>query len=100
MCSSEPSTGSHIVSIDWSKCILFQKETNNTIICPVRSKHDDKEFVYHSLTSNLQRFHELESMPKAINIDILNDGLGLANILISNKAIWYSTCFNRVDYQK
>ncbi len=87
MCSSEPSTGSQIVSIDWSKCVLCQEETNSTIICPARSKRDDTEIGYHSLASNCQHFHKLESVPVVINIDLLNDGSGLANTLISNKAI-------------
>ncbi len=86
MCSSEPSTGSQIVSKDWSKCVLCQ-ETNSTTICPARSKRDDTEIGYHSLASNRQHFHELESMRMVINIDLLDDGLGLTNNLISNKAI-------------
>ena len=83
--------------IDWSICILCQKDTNEKLKCPAKGKHLNV-CGYKTLVKNLLSFQELNSLPENINLSDLDEGNGLEETLKVKSASWHDSC--RVKYNK
>ena len=78
---------------------LSEKE-RESLQCPANSKRTDLGAGYKSLAENLLLFNELEMVPFAINLEQLNDGSGVENTLLKNKASWHKSCKDKVNSTK
>ena len=88
------------VSIDWKLCMLCQKNKEESLQCPANSKRKDVGAGYKSLAENLLLFNELGMVPFAISLEQLNDGSGVENTLLKNKASWHKSCKDQVHNTK
>ena len=79
------------VSIDWKLCVLCQKRKEERLQCPANSKRTDLGAGYKSLAENLLLFIDLGMVPFAISFEQLNDGSGVENTLLKNKALWHKS---------
>lgn len=82
------------MSTDWSKCVLCQETTTEPLQYPGNTRRDDIDIGtgYHTLASNILRFHELESLPIPIDISKLDEGDGIADTFITQNAKWHKSC--------
>lgn len=89
------------IPIDWSLCILCQKNSQENLQCPAnKSKRADKGAGYKSVAENLEHFFELGVLPFDISVDQLNDGSGIENTLVRNNASWHKSCKDAINNTK
>ena len=72
-------------SVDWTKCILCQETTAEPLQYPGNSQRSDIECVTgnHTLASNiLHWFSEIRSLPIPFNFEKLDEGGGIAEMLM------------------
>ena len=74
--------------IDWSICALCQEHSDETLMCPAKSKHTDIGAGYDTLGS----FRSVRNKPLPIDINRLNEGDGISNTLTRNHAKWHASC--------
>ena len=100
--SCPPRTGvaAQPVSIDWKLCALCQETKEESLQCPANSKRTDRGAGYKSLAEHLLLFSELGITPFAISLEQLNDGSGIENTLLNNKASWQKSCRDKVNSTK
>lgn len=100
--SCPPRTGAAAqpVSIDWKLCALCQETKEESLQCPANSKRTDRGAGYKSLAEHLLLFSELGITPFAISLEQLNDGSGIENTLLNNKASWHKSCRDKVNSTK
>ena len=79
------------VKTDWAQCVICQKNTEETLQCPAESKRTDVGAGYKTLADNIVRFRQLECMPLAINLERLDEGNGIEETFLSQRARWH-TC--------
>ena len=80
---------------DWTLCCLCQeahsKKSDKDLRCPY-----DKEWLhnaYQTLEDDLKGFVENDvPLPLGVNLIHLDDGSGIANTLIKNKAKYHNSC--------
>ena len=87
-------------TIDWIKCVLCQTDIGENLVLPHKNTRTDKEAVYHSLAADLKAFHDIGDIPLDLDITRLDEGSGLAETLIVNKACWHRSCRNKFNAQK
>jgi len=92
---SSPSE-SEVKHLDWKLCILCQRVTNDRLVDPVDIHGKENMFQgYKSLESFLTRLNDLgqlSSLPYKVSMSALNDGLGICNTFILNKAKYHKKC--------
>ena len=98
--SPRTETKAQPVSIDWKLCVLCQERKEESLQCPANSKKTDLGAGYKTLAENLLLFNELGMVPFAINLEQLNDGSGVENTLLKNKASWHKSCKDKVNSTK
>ena len=90
-----------MVEIDWSKCILCQKITEESLTSPGGNvRKGDAGAGYRTLANNILRFHDLQYLLLPIDVQQLEDGDGIAAKFIGNNAKWYKACFNKFNNLK
>ena len=79
------------------KCIICQKNAGETLQCPADLRRSDVEVGagYKVFISNLERFIELNDLPTNVDVSLLDDGTGMFQTLIKNRAKWHISCRNR-----
>lgn len=87
-------------SIDWSMCILCQENKSENLQCPANSRRADFGAGYRRMAENMEGFFEINSMPFNIQEHQLNDGSGLYNSFMKNKASWHISCKDKVNGTK
>ncbi|CAG2204178.1 unnamed protein product [Mytilus edulis] len=89
-------------NIDWANCILCQEIIDEKLICPFDSKRLNVGAGYQSLADNIKKFHELRLMPEGINVCIenLDEGSGIAQSFIDQKACWHKSCNLKLNRTK
>ncbi|CAG2246149.1 unnamed protein product [Mytilus edulis] len=89
-------------NIDWANCILCQEIIDEKRICPFDSKRLNVGAGYQSLADNIKKFHELRLMPEGINVCIenLDEGSGIAQSFIDQKACWHKSCNLKLNRTK
>ena len=80
------------VKTDWAQCVICQKNTEETLQCPAESKRTDVGAGYKTLADNIVRFRQLECMPLAINLERLDEGNGIEETFLSQRARWHKSC--------
>ena len=85
--------------IDWSKCVLCQETTTEALQSPENLRRGD---IYHgtgyrTLTSNILRFHEIDSLPVTIDITKLDDGNVIASTFTKRSAKWHKIWYNKFN---
>ena len=85
---------SSIAAFDWEKCLLFQQTTGEPLQCPADMMQSDVDpgTGYHSVASNIQRFHELDALPMNISMSSIDDGCGIAETLMKHRRKWHRHC--------
>lgn len=90
---AEGSAPTNVASIDWEKCILFQKFSSEKVRCPVDTNNDEVETWYSNLYLNIEEFHEIGCMPMQIDLVTTIDKNGdLAKLFMKNHAKWHKSC--------
>ena len=80
-------------AIDWNACILCQTVTLDTLQCPAKSKRSNIGQGYKTFADNLAQFLQIDSLPLPIpHLSQLNDGSGIENTLMKQKAKWHKNC--------
>jgi len=70
--------------------------------CPAESKRTDEGAGYISFTENPAHFHEIDSTPVAVALDIprLDEGNGVRATLEERQAMWHKSCRIMFDTTK
>ena len=78
---------SSISAFDWEKCIMCQQTTGEPLQCPadMKGSNVDPGVGYHSVASNIQRFHELDALPMDISMSSIDDRCGMAETLMKHR---------------
>eukprot|EP00112_Aurelia_sp_Birch-Aquarium-sp1_P023326 Seg6900.2 transcript_id=Seg6900.2/GoldUCD/mRNA.D3Y31 product="hypothetical protein" protein_id=Seg6900.2/GoldUCD/D3Y31 len=85
-------TGQIIENIDWERCIICQDNTSEVVQCPADSSRSDAGVGYVRFEENFMRFKELGALPVKIEAERLDNGSGISNTLLANKAKWHKSC--------
>lgn len=89
--------------IDWTKCVLCQTNTSESLSCPADSKRDSKGTGYKTTAENLLAFEKLGCLPRTITLSRLDEGEGIEASFQHHKAKWHDTCrlkFNKTKLQR
>lgn len=81
-----------IKNIDWEKCIICQENTSDVLQYPADSSRSDAGVGYVRFEENFTRFKELGALPVKIEAERLDNGSGISNTLLVNKAKWHKSC--------
>ena len=73
---------------------MCQQTTGEPLQCPADMKRSDVDpgVSYHSVASNIQRFHELGALPMDISMSSIDDGCGIAETLMKHRGKWHKRC--------
>ena len=85
------------IPINWKLCVICQVKTNEPLQCPANSKRSDVGAGYKSLVDNIKLFHDVGEIPLKVDLSKLNDGSGVENSLLQNKASWHKSCRNKFN---
>ena len=87
---------------DWTKCVICQTVTTESLQCPGESKCPDAGagFGYSTLASNITRFNEFGELPVDIKVGRLDDGNGIEAAFLENKAKWHKSCHIKFNSTK
>jgi hypothetical protein len=98
---SNKKTNNDKKSMNWSKCILCQKDNDENLQCPSTIRNNNtNEIGYISLANDLQKCSELNYNPILIETDLLDEGQGIAETLANHKAKWHKLCRNKYSKLK
>ena len=76
---------------DWELCCLCQEVSSKDLRCPYNKKCHHK--AYATLENDLKNFVENDvPLPLGVNLEIFDDGSGIANTLLKNKAKYHNGC--------
>ena len=78
--------------MDWDLCIICQQRSVEKLQCPANSKRKDAGVGYTSFVCNLKEFQKLEITPECLNVERLDEGLGIEQTLLNKKASWHKSC--------
>lgn len=86
--------------IDWTKCIICQEESNESLRCPTGSSNTSTAGAgYKSLAENIQNFNKIGALPKSLKVfKLLNEGQDIEVTFRNNEAKWHDSC--RLKYNK
>ena len=73
-------------NINWMKCVLCQTHIGENLVLPHKNSRMDKEAGYHSPAADLAAFDDIGDIPLDLDISRLDEGPGVAETLIMNKA--------------
>ena len=73
--------------IDWTLCIICQRETNEELRCPFR----DHLEVYSAFVKNVREYRRIESLPAQIHLP--EEGSALPE----NQAKWHKQCHQKFN---
>lgn len=79
---------------DWSLCCLCQlQDKSNTKDLRYPYKKDCYHTAYQTLEDDLNKFvKNVVPLPLGVNLECLDDGSGIANTLLNNKATYHHGC--------
>ena len=88
--------------MDWTKCIVCQEVTRESLKCPMNSSsgtHDEKKKSYGNFLKNVEEFRTIDALP--VQLSFSEDVS--ADILAENHASWHKGChlkFNNTKLSK
>jgi len=85
--------------IDWELCTICQIQTNEKLECPadLKRKGYDPVKTYQNITTNINRFRELNSLPSDF---ILSTETCSSDLFTSMKAKFHKLCRNKFSDMK
>ena len=91
-------------SINWTLCMLCQRKTSESLSQPWRGRGRGNSSAvgtgYQTFAVSIGKFNELGKIPLNVYPDQYNDGSGIEETLLKNKAAWHKTCRNQFsDYK-
>ena len=90
--SSTPKQPKTTSAINWELCVLCQTETDETLQCPARSSKLPVGSAYMSLAENLNQFKDLGIVPMNLDVEKLDEEIGIQETLMIHSAKWHKTC--------
>ena len=90
--TSTPNQTKPSYAINWELCVLCQTATDDALQCPARSSKAPVGSGYISLAENLG------SVPMDLDLQILDEGTGIQEILMKYSAKFHKTC--RLKFNK
>ena len=84
--SGQPSTTSHNIPTDQSKCILCQEDTREVLRCLVESTRDKQGAGYTTIADLLLGFSKSSCLLRSLYLSRLDDGEGIEGTLKQHKA--------------
>ena len=94
----QPSTPAHHEQTDWSKRILCQENTAESLHCPDESKRNTQGAGYKTIAGLLEGFSNAGCLPRTITLSWLDDGESVEATLRKHRAKWQDSC--RLQYNK
>jgi hypothetical protein len=88
------------MSMDWSECIFCQTPTREQLQHPAAGKRADAGSGYQTISTNIQRFHELDCLPIPVNPVLLGEVSAVADVLKQHGAKWHKSCSNKFNNLK
>ena len=89
--SSTPKQLKSTFAINWELCVLCQTETDETLQCPARSSKLPVGSGYMPLAENLNQFKDLGIVPMDLDVEKLDEGIGIQETLMIHRAKWHKT---------
>lgn len=93
-CAGEANAG-----IQWTLCVLCQADLPQPLICPAQAKRKTGDG-YVTLETDLLGFSTIGCLPRNINVDLLNNGTGIANTMRTNSGRWHKSCRDALNATK
>ena len=82
--------------MDWGRCLICQQVLSDSkTVCPAESKRPDIGIGYRTLAETVAGFRELGQLPPHFNIELWNEGDGIAVTCERHRAFWHVTCFTK-----
>ena len=95
----QPSTSKKLhCCTNWELCGLCQVQKKEDLQCPARSSKPPVGSGYVSLARDLLEFQGFGQIPAELDLNRLNDGNGIEDTLMTNRAQWHKSC--RVRYNQ
>ena len=66
----------------------MQEETAESLTSPLHSKRKDVGKGYHSLAENLVKFNELGKLPRALQLDRIDEGQGIETAMVTHEVMY------------
>ena len=89
---------------NWTKCSLCQNDTEEKLMSPVSSFQREHDYAgYTNIANNVPLFHAINCMPIPLNPARLDEGGGIEETLMRNKAKYHQSCrllFNNTKLQR
>ena len=76
-----------LTNIDWTQCIICQRETNEEL----RSPYHDHLEVYNAFVKNVGEFRRIDSLPAPVHFP--EEG----SALFENRAKWHKKCHHNFN---
>ena len=86
--------------MDWNKCIICQKSSQESLQCPGNSKRKDIGAGYVSFARLLEEFKSFGVKVTYCEIELSNTNQQLEHVLLENKACWHKSCRDNFNTTK
>ena len=90
----QPSTPAHHEQTDWSKCILCQENTPESLHCQDESKRNTQGAGYKTIAGLLEGFSSASCLPRTITLSRLDDDEGVEATLRKHRTGMILAGFN------
>lgn len=87
-------------AIDWSLCILCQKNTGDDLQDPQENKRCRKDKALSTLEKNLPGSQKLGKVPCMASVEALSCGLGIRPNIVLNEGRWHKNCLLKCSSSK
>lgn len=97
------STFAAVEKTNWDRCFLCQQVTKEKLIQPSLFNREHNHTGYATLARNVPLFHMINSLPVLLSPARLDDGDGIENTLIRNRATFRASCrlmFNNSKFER
>ena len=85
--------GNSVSKTNWHLCAICQEVTSEALQCPADTKRSDVGAGYKTLAGNIEKFSKLGCMPTNLCLSRLNEGNGIEETFLVNKARWHKSCY-------
>ena len=90
------------VPTDWKLCLFCQLKTNEPLTDPTNNykKSYDTNRTYQELARRIQTLSDLNYLPSFVDVNRIDNGDGIEQTLVINKAKWHYNCYAACNSQK
>ena len=93
MDNDKQTPGNSLSKANWQLCAICQEATSEALQCPADTKRSDVGAGYKTLAGNIEKFAKLGCMPKELCLSLLDEGNGIEETFLANKACWHRSCY-------